>query len=119
MAFKLPTRDPSDPSLQPQEEKELGHEETVAALEAELCSYGCAVGLGGGSFRTGSFGQHWRFRFQVERGELEGGAAKWARRVLFGARLDPARLAVAAASLLAAVPDAKRNAQAVARCARA
>lgn len=58
MAFKLPTRDPSDPlSI------EVDHEATASALERDLVGWGNSAGFGGGgSFAPGPFGQFWRVK---------------------------------------------------------
>ena len=55
---------------------------------------------------------------KAEKGEL-GLACTWLRKLLFGARLDPARLAVAVNSLLASIPDKKRSASTMAGAALA
>ena len=130
VAFKLPTRDPNGPGGNASDGEqgegddegedafggELSHEETVLALERELCGYSCALGFYGGNFRSGSFGQHWKFSFKAERGQLPL-LSSWARRIVFGSRLDGRRLRVACASLLASVPDEKRSANTMARAA--
>lgn len=55
---------------------------------------------------------------KVEKGQLDLACA-WLRKLLFGSRLDPSRLSVAVASLLASIPETKRSAGTMAGAAMA